>query len=115
VTGWLRDVGGQAAVEVAALLPVVVAAGLAGAQVLAAVAAHEQAGAAAEAGAIALGRGEDGRAAALAVFDRGARSRAAVEVRGRVVRVRLRPAVLVPGVAGRLTASVVADAGPAAR
>lgn len=115
MTAWVRGAGGQAAVEVAALLPVVVAVGLAGAQALAAVAAHEAAGAAAEAGAIALGRGEDARAAALGTFARSERSRAAVVVRGRVVRVRVRPVALLPGVAAGLTAAVAADAGPDSR
>ena len=55
---------GQAAVELLGVVPLVVAVGLAGAQLLAAAAARERAGAAAVAGAIALGRGADVRAAA---------------------------------------------------
>ena len=103
---------GQAAVELLGLIPLVVAVGLGAVQLLLAYAAHEQAGAAAEAGAIALGRGEDAPAAARRVVGDAFAARGAVVVRGRVVRVRLRPAAVLPGVAGRLVADVAADAGP---
>ena len=103
---------GQAAVELLGVVPLVVAVGLAAAQLLVAFAAHEQAGAAAEAGAIALGRGEEAAAAARRAGGAGFAARGSVSVHGRVVRVRLRPAQLVPGAAGLLTAEVEADAGP---
>ena len=104
---------GQAAVELLGIVPLLVAVGLAVGQLLMAAAAHEQAGAAAEAGAIALGRGGEPAAAARRVVGAGFAARGSVVVRGRVVRVRLRPASLLPGVAALLTAEVEADAGPA--
>lgn len=94
--------------EAVALLPVVVAVGLAAGQVVAGFAAWEQAGSAAEAGAIALGRGQDVRTAVR----RASGPRPSVAVRGRVVTVRVRPVVLLPGVGRLLEASVSADAGP---
>lgn len=108
----MRGERGQASVELLGVVPLVVAVGLATAQLLAVAAAHEQAGAAAVAGAIALGRGEEASRAARRVVGPGFATRGTVVVRGRVVRVRLRPASVVPGAAGLLTAEVEADAGP---
>lgn len=104
--------GGQASVELVALLPLLVAVALAAGHVLAAGAAHELAGHAAEAGAIALLRGGDPREAARAALPAWSRRRVEVRVRGRAVRVRLEPVALVPGAADLLAAVATADAGP---
>ena len=104
---------GQASVELVALLPLLVAVALAAGQLLAFGAAREAAGQAAGAGAIALLRGGDAAAAARAAVPGWSRERVAVRVRGRQVRVRLRPVVLVPGVGDLLVARAAADAGPA--
>ena len=104
---------GQASVELVALLPLALLVALAAGQVLAAGAARDLAGNAAEAGAMAIVQGGDPRAAARdAVPDWSAR-RVAVRVHGRRVEVRVRPRALLPGLAGPLTAGASADAGPA--
>ena len=74
---------GQAAVELVALLPLVVAVALAILQALAAGVAVELAGHAAHSGAVALAEGRDGAAAARAALPGWARSRMRVEVAGR--------------------------------
>jgi uncharacterized protein (UPF0548 family) len=107
-------VRGQASVELVALLPVLVAVLLAAAQLLAAAAAREAAGHAAEAGAIALGHGEDPAAAARAALPGWARERLRVRRDGRRVHVRVAPPAPLPGTAALLTATVSADAGPPA-
>jgi len=106
---------GQATVEVVALLPVLLAAGLAAAAVLAGHGAREQAGQAAQAGAMALLQGGDPREAARRALPAAVRARAAVDVRGRRVTVRVRPALPVPAAAEAMTAEVSADAGPEPR
>ncbi len=78
--------------------------------VLAALAAHEQAGAAAEAGAVALLQDRDAHAAARDALPAAARGRATVALDGGRVRVAVRPRV--PLLASRLEARVTADAGP---
>ena len=103
---------GQASVELVAFLPLLVTVALAVAQVLAAGAARELAGHAAEAGAVALGRGDDARAAARASLPGWSRSRLRVDVDGRRVEVRVEPLPFVPPLASLLTAEVAADAGP---
>jgi hypothetical protein len=106
---------GQASVELVALLPLLVAVALAVGHVLAAGAAHELAGHAAEAGAIAVLRGGgalEARDAARAALPAWSRKRVEVDVTGRRVRVRLEPVALVPGAADVLAASVSAHAGP---
>ena len=105
---------GQASVELVGILPLAVLVALAVGQLLAAGAARELAGNAAEAGATAILEGTDPKAAAHDALPGWSEDHADVDVSGRVVRVRLRPVAVVPGVADRLAATVVADAGPAA-
>lgn len=103
---------GQSTVEVVALLPLFLAVVLAGAQLLFAGIAREQAGTAAQAGAMALLQDEDPRTAVREAVPGWSRGRVATRVRGRAVEVRLRPPTFVPGFADLLTARVTADAGP---
>jgi hypothetical protein len=103
---------GQAAIELLAALPLLLAAALAAGQLLAWGAARELAGHAAGAGAAALLQDRDPRAAARAALPGWSRSRVEVAVDGRRVRVGVRPPGLVPGLARSLRAVVVADAGP---
>jgi hypothetical protein len=109
---WGAEADGQASVELVAVLPVATAVALAAAQVLAAGWSAELAGHAAEAGAIALGREEDpgprhgtrcpaGRATASASGSPGGPS---------AYGFLHRPSC--PGLAGALTATAHADAGP---
>jgi hypothetical protein len=107
------DAAGQASVELVAMLPLLVAAALALGQLLAAGAARELAGHAAEAAAIAIGRGADARAAAREALPGWSRDRLAVKVDGRRVTATVTPLPFVPPLAERLRASVTADAGPA--
>ncbi|HEX7291433.1 MAG TPA: hypothetical protein VF250_09935 [Conexibacter sp.] len=102
---------GQAAVELVALLPLVVAVALAVLQALAAGLAVELAGHAAQTGAVALAQGRDGEAAARAALPGWARSRLHVEVDGPRVRVRVTPPSLLPGAGARLAATATADTG----
>ena len=102
---------GQAAVEVVGMLPLLAAAGLAVLQLLAAGAAHEYAGHAAEAGAIALGDGRNARDAARSAIPGWSRTRIAVRVDGRRVNVRLRPPAIIRSVGDALAAEATADAG----
>ncbi len=87
---------GQASVELVALAPLVVLVVLSAAQLLAAGAARELAGHAAEAAAVALLQGSDPRAAARDAVPGWSRDRMAVRVDGRKVRVRLLPASPIP-------------------
>jgi hypothetical protein len=103
---------GQASVELVALLPLALLVALAIAQLLAAGAARELAGNAAEAGAVALLQGTDPRAAARAALPGWSRERAAVHVAGRRVEVRVRPRAVLPLVVDRVAAVATADAGP---
>ena len=103
---------GQATVELVALLPLAAVVGLATGQVLAAGAARELAGNAAEAGAAAMLQGGDARDAARAALPGWSRDRAQLRVDGRRVRVRLAPRTVLPGLASRLEATASADAGP---
>ena len=93
---------GQAAVEVLGVLPVVVALGLAVAQLLAAGYAAVLAGNAAEAGALALAGGADAEASARNALPGWSRAHASVGVDGGRVTVRLRPPSLVDAVAREL-------------
>lgn len=102
---------GQATVELVALLPLLLVAALAAASLLAAHAAGERAGAAAQAGAMALIQGGDPRAAARGALPRGTRAR--IEVHGRHVTVRIRPSLPVAALERPLTASATAAAGEA--
>lgn len=103
---------GQASIEVVALAPLLVAAVLAAAQLLAAGAAGELADHAAEAAAVAMLQGADPAAAARDAVPGWSRTRMTVRVDGRRVRVRLRPPSPVPGLAGVLEADRQANAGP---
>lgn len=107
-----RRQSGQAAVELVALLPFAAGIVLAVAQLLAAGAARSLAGHAAEAGAMALIRDEDARAAARRAVPGWSHARVAVVVRGRSVVVRLRPVAVFPGFGDLLTSTATADAGP---
>jgi len=104
---------GQASVELVALAPLLVVIVLAVAQLLAAGAASVLADHAAEAAGIALLQGGDPVAAARAAVPGWSRSRIAVEVHGRHVRVRLRPPAPVAALGSLLEAQRDADAGPA--
>jgi hypothetical protein len=103
---------GQATVEVVALLPLLAIAGLATMQLLAAGAAHEYAGHAAEAAALAVGEGRDPTPAAREAVPGWSTRRLAVHVTGRHVHVRLQPQSIVHGIGNLLTAEAEADAGP---
>lgn len=108
----LRSSSGQATVELVALLPLLLAAGLAAATLVAGHSAGEQAGMAAQAGAMALLQGGNPREAAERALPAGAREGARIEIDGRRVTVRVRPRLPVSAVATALTAEVTADAGP---
>jgi hypothetical protein len=103
---------GQATVELVALLPLALLVALAIAQLLAAGAARELAGNAAEAGAVALLQGADPAAAARAALPGWSREGAAVRVAGRRVEIRMRPRAVLPLLSDRLEAVASADAGP---
>jgi hypothetical protein len=104
---------GQASVELVGVLPLVVLLALLLGQLLAAGAARELAGNAAEAGAAALLQGRDPAGAARDALPGWSRERTAITVEGRVVRVQLRPPGLLPGLGSVLEAHAAADAGPA--
>lgn len=110
----LRSACGQATVELVALLPLLLAVGLSAAALVAGHSANEQAGIAAQAGAMAVLQGADPRQAAERALPAELRSRATIAVDGRRVTVRLRPRVPVAAVAAVMTAEVSADAGPEA-
>jgi hypothetical protein len=103
---------GQAAIELVALLPLVVAVALAVLQALAAGVASELAGHAAQSGAVAIAEGRDGIVAARASLPGWLRSRVEIELRGTRLRVRVTPPSLLPGLGARLSAAAAADAGP---
>ncbi len=104
--------GGQGSVELLAVLPLAAMVALTAAQVLAAGLSAELAAHAAEAGAIAIAAGQDPRAAVRESLPGWSRDRVTIRVSGRAVRVRLPPPTFVPRLAGALTASADADAGP---
>jgi hypothetical protein len=103
---------GQATVELVAILPLLVAVALAVGQLLAAGAAHELAGTAAESGAAAILQGLDPQKAATGALPDWSQSRVDVQVAGRRVRVHVRPVPLLPGLADLLASTATADAGP---
>jgi len=103
---------GQATVELVALLPLLLIAAFAGAAFVAAHAAGERAGQAAQAGAMALLQGGDPRAAARRALPAGTRSRAAIEIHGRRVTVRIRPDLPLRALERPLTGTATASAGP---
>ena len=94
------------------ILPFAVLVALTAGQLLAAGAAGELAGHAAQAGAAAIVQGLDPRAAARDALPGWTARRVDVLVRDREVRVRLRPVTLIPGLADELAATATADAGP---
>jgi hypothetical protein len=98
---------GQSTVELTALLPLLVLLALGAYALLAAHAAREQAGTAAEAGAIAILQDRDPHAAAREAVPGGSPR---IEVRGRRVSVAVPPTV--PVLARQLTGHATADAGP---
>jgi Flp pilus assembly protein TadG len=99
---------GQAAVELLALVPLLLAVALAAAQVLAVGYASVLAGNAAEAGALTLAGGGDARAGARAALPGWSRARARVSVTGGTVRVDLRPPALLRARARELEVSATA-------
>lgn len=103
---------GQASIELVALAPMLLAAVLAVAQLLAAGAARELADHAAEAGAVALLQKTDPAAAAREAVPGWSRGRVEVRVQERRVRVRLRPRSFLPALARHLEATGEAHAGP---
>ena len=110
MTGRAASPAGQASVELLAFLPLVLLVALAVFSFAAAHAAHEEAGAAAEAGALALLQGRDAREAARAALPDP--SRAEIDVAGTAVHVRVRPRLPIRALADRLTGDERAHAGP---
>jgi hypothetical protein len=102
---------GQASVEMVALLPLLLAAGLGVFSLLGAGAAAEAAGGAAEAGAIALIQERDAEAAARAALRGWPRRDTRIRVEGRRVTVRVTPAGPLPPLDDRLATTVTAAAG----
>jgi hypothetical protein len=84
---------------------------VAGATLLAAEAANEQAGMAAEAGAVAIVEGGDPRAAARRALPDG--THATIAVHARRVTVHVRPHIVIARLSRLLTATATADAGAA--
>ncbi|HEV2770077.1 MAG TPA: hypothetical protein VGV40_07845 [Solirubrobacteraceae bacterium] len=103
---------GQATVETVAWLPVLFAVVAAVGCLLAAGAARELAGHAAEAGAVAILQGGDPVGAARDALPGWSRERVTVRRRGRTVHVRVRPPIPVRRLADALAATARADAGP---
>ena len=107
---------GQASVELLGLLPLIGLIALVAMTIIASHTAGEQAGEAAEAGALVLlqGGAADPRDAARDALGESARKRATITVSGRTVRVRVTPrlALPIPGLAAGLAGEAHADAGP---
>ncbi len=110
-----RGERGQSTDEVVALVPVLVVVVAAIAQLLAAGAARELGGHAAQAGAMALLQGDDPQESAREAVPGWSRSRLRVRVEGREVRVRVSPPALTRDLAELLATTRTADAGPVAR
>jgi Flp pilus assembly protein TadG len=100
---------GQSTVELTALLPLLTLLAFGAYALLAAHGAREQAGTAAEAGAIAILQGRDPESAAREALPGPVAGRATIAVRDRRVTVTVRPPLPVLGT--RLDAHVTADAG----
>lgn len=100
---------GQAAVELLALLPLLLTVALVAAQVLAVGYTSVLAGNAAEAGALATAGGADPGAAARHALSGWSRANARVSVAGGEVRVNLRPPALLHAAAGELEVSATAS------
>ena len=108
----MRREDGQATVELVALLPLLLVIAFAAAALLASHIAGEQAGQAAEAGAVALLQGGDPREAARRALSAGARRRADIAVHDRRVTVRVRPNLPLAALERPLAGEAVADVGP---
>jgi hypothetical protein len=106
----MRRAAGQASIEVVALVPVIIVVVAAVVQVLAAGSARERAGAAAEAGAVALLQDADPRAAVERALG-AAGERADFVIDGHRVRVTVRPRAFAPPLGDLLAATAEADAG----
>jgi hypothetical protein len=106
---------GQASVELVALLPLLAMIGLIVFSLVLAHTADEEAGQAAEAGALALMQGGDPHAAARDALPSAVRATATIAVEGRRVHVRVRPRLPLPAplIASYLTGDARTDAGPA--
>ena len=104
--------GGQASVEVVALLPLLIVAALAVTALVAAGQARELAGHAATAGAMAMLQGGDPEDAARAAAPSWPASRLRVRIHGRRVRVTARPTAPLGIPGSLLEATATADAGP---
>ncbi len=109
----LTGQAGQAAIELVALLPLLLAAGLVIMQLLIAGATAEYAGQAAEAGAVAILQDHDPSAAARSSIPSWTGRDVHVGVHGRKVTVRLRPRSLLPAVGDLLATTADANAGSA--
>jgi pilus assembly protein CpaE len=105
----LRHERGQAAVELLAVLPLVLAVAAAAAQLLAVGYSSVLAGNAAEAAALAVAGGGDPRAAARQALPGWSRAHARVSVSGGEVRVNLRPPTLLRVLADELEISAKAS------
>jgi Flp pilus assembly protein TadG len=99
---------GQAALELLALVPLLLAVALAAAQLLAVGYSSVLAGNAAEAGALALAGGGDPRRSARTALPGWSRAGAQVSVAGGEVRVELRPPTLLRSLAAQLEVSASA-------
>ena len=108
VTRGRRAERGQAALELLAVLPLLLAIALAATQLLVVGYASVLAGNAAEAAALALAGGGDPRAAAHEALPGWSRARAHLSVTGGHVQVRLRPPALLQALTGRLEVSATA-------
>ncbi|WP_051325079.1 pilus assembly protein TadG-related protein [Candidatus Solirubrobacter pratensis] len=111
----VRSHRGQASIELIAFLPLVLLIALAVFSFAAAQAAHEEAGAAAEAGALAILQGREPRQAARDALPEGTRERARIEVDGPSVHVHVRPNLPIAALADTLAADEHAHAGPGTR
>jgi len=106
------DTRGQATIELLGLLPLVMLLALVGFAFVASYTAHEQAGEAAEAGALALLQGGiDPRTAAREALPENLRARSTIKVVDRRVHVRVVPRTPLPGLQNRLAGEAEADAG----
>ncbi|HEY7455147.1 MAG TPA: hypothetical protein VH683_11300 [Thermoleophilaceae bacterium] len=100
---------GQASAELLCMLPLLLAAALAAAQLLAVGYASVLAGNAAEAGALTLAGGGDARAGVRAALPGWSRARARVDVSGGEVQVHLRPPTLIRALARELEVTAKAS------
>ncbi len=100
---------GQATVETIALVPLLLIVGVGLMQLLAVGYASVLAGGAAEAGALALARGTDPRAAALRALPGWSEANARIAVEGGRVQVRLRPPSVLRALGERVEVNAAAE------